>query len=452
MNPVPERWAVVGGGMLGCTLALRLAEAGRDVTVLEAAACAGGLAAPWELDVPDGPVTWDRHYHVTLLSDTALLGLLADLGLEAGLRWGDTRTGYWAAGRLSPVSRPSEFLRLPGLSPVAKARLAATIAIGGRIRDWEHMEQTSVAEWCTRWSGRATFERFWLPLLRAKLGDAWSETSAAFLWATIRRLTAARRQGLGRERFGYVTGGYATVLDRMVERIGELGASVRTSAPVTRVERAPGGGLAVSVGDAAPERFDRVVVTTDAPTADRVCAGLADDERARLRGIRYQGIVCASLLLRAPLSPYYLTYVFDDVPFTAVVEMTTLVNPTELGGHHLVYLPRYVAPDDPLLDASDEDLRAELVPGLARLHPSVTEESVHAFRVSRVRRVFAIPTIGYSHRVPPVDTSVPGLHLVGSAQIVNGTLNVNETVQLAQDAAEHLLAGTAAAAPATAGR
>jgi len=37
--------------------------------------------------------------------------------------------------------------------------------------------------------------------------------------------------------------------------------------------------------------------------------------------------------------------------------------------------------------------------------------------------------------VPPEDATVPGLHLVNSAHILNGTLNVNETVQLAERAA-----------------
>jgi hypothetical protein len=55
--------------------------------------------------------------------------------------------------------------------------------------------------------------------------------------------------------------------------------------------------------------------------------------------------------------------------------------------------------------------------------------------------VFPIPTIGYSRRIPAMATSVRGLHLVSSAQIVNGTLNVNETVDLAEHAAEVLAGG-----------
>ena len=54
------------------------------------------------------------------------------------------------------------------------------------------------------------------------------------------------------------------------------------------------------------------------------------------------------------------------------------------------------------------------------------------FQVARVKHVFPIPTLGYSDRVPPVHTSLPGVFLVNSSQIVNGTLNVNETLQLAE--------------------
>ncbi len=426
--------------MLGCTMALRLAEAGFDVTVFEAGDHPGGLAAPWELDTPGTNVTWDRHYHVMLRTDDALRNLLSELELDSKLHWGDTCTGYFSNGRLSPMSSVNDFIRLPGLSLISKARLAATIAVGSHTRNPERLEQMSVVDWCTRWSGRAVFEQFWLPLLRSKLGDAWQETSAAFLWATIQRLTRARRHGLGGEQFGYAPGGYASVLACLVDRLADRGARVITGTSVTRVAGTSKNRLVLSFKNSPDEIFDHVVVTTDAPTADAICAGLSDSERSVLRGIRYQGIVCASLLLDAPLSPYYLTYLLNDAPFTAIVEMTALVHPAELGEHHLVYLPRYISPDSAMFDESDDAIRARFVAGLQGIHRQFRESSILAFRVSRVRRVFPIPTRGYSQRVPAFDATVPGLHLVGSAQIVNGTLNVNETIGLAEKAAKHLLA------------
>ena len=344
------------------------------------------------------------------------------------------------------MSSSVEFLRLPSLSLLAKSRLAATILYGSRMKDWEKLEQIPVSEWLTRWSGAATFQRFWLPLLRAKLGESWPDASASFIWATIQRLYAARRTGLKKEMFGYVPGGYARVIERFVAVLAARGVTVRAGAPVERIEADPDGGLRSVLdaavldagGGAGVEHFDQVVVTSNPSIADRICVGLSEDERARLRGVRYQGIVCASVVLRRPLSPYYLTYLFDDVPFTAVVEMTAFVDPAEVGGHTLVYLPKYVAPDDPLFDVSDADLREQFLGALIKLYPGLTEADVLAFEVSRVRRVFPIPTLGYSTRLPRMTASVPGLHLVSSAQIVNGTLNVNETVQLAEQAARLL--------------
>jgi protoporphyrinogen oxidase len=242
--------------------------------------------------------------------------------------------------------------------------------------------------------------------------------------------------------FGYVPGGYARVVETFASLLMTRGVTVRAGVPVETIEADADGGLRVTVVDggvdAVVEHFDQVVVTSNPSIADRICVGLTDDERDRLRGVRYQGIVCASVVLRRPLSPYYLTYLFDDVPFTAVVEMTAFIDPDEVGGHTLVYLPKYVAPEDPLFDVSDADLREQFLGALINIYPGVSEADVLGFEVSRVRRVFPIPTLGYSTRLPRMTASVPGLHFVSSAQIVNGTLNVNETVQLAEQAARLL--------------
>jgi hypothetical protein len=52
----------------------------------------------------------------------------------------------------------------------------------------------------------------------------------------------------------------------------------------------------------------------------------------------------------------------------------------------------------------------------------------------------ALPTIGYSERLPPMQTSIPGVYAVNSAQILKGNLNVNETIQIAEEALATVLA------------
>ena len=423
------RCAVVGAGVLGMSMAERLARGGHDVTLFEASDVLGGLASPWEL----GDVTWDRHYHVTLLSDARTRAMYEAAGIpDDRIEWVETKTGYYGTDRrLRSVSNALEFLQLPGLSLIDKGRLGCTILWGSRIRDGEKMERQGVEAWLRRWSGDSAFETFWKPLLRAKLGDNYTRASSAFIWATIQRLYAARRSGLKKEMFGYVRGGYAAVCDAFRDTLDQAGVRVLLSTPIGTITRAEGGGLDVMEAGGTTEHFDKVVVTTAAPLAAQLCTDLLEGERRRLDAVEYVGIVCVSLLLDQELADYYLTYITDPAtPFTAVVEMTAFIDPSEVGGHSLVYLPKYTTPDDPLFTMTDDEILSEFLPFLEQMYPHFSRDQIVTERISRVPKVFALPTLRYSETQPSIATSVPGLYLAGSANLPFATLNVNDTLAL----------------------
>jgi protoporphyrinogen oxidase len=421
--------------MLGMTLAWRLRQRGLAVTVIEGAATGGGLTSPQSV----GDYTWDRFYHVTLQSDLNLRALLGEIGLDHLLRWQTTRTGFYVDGQLYSLSSSLEFLRFPPLSLIDKARLASTILLASRIRDWRRLEAIPVADWLRRWSGQRTFDRIWLPLLKSKLGENYRVASASFIWAIIARMYAARRSGLKRESFGYVDGGYDTVLRRFAERLEASGVEMACGRAVSRVLNSSDG-ADVELADGTARHFDKVVVTIPCPRVVAVCPQLTDAERVRHGRVVYQGIVCASLLLRRPLAGYYVTNITDSwVPFTAVIEMTALVDRARFGGNTLVYLPRYLAQDDPQWARTDDEVQSEFLAALERMYPDFRREDVLAFQVSRVRYVLAVATLDYSSvALPPVRTSLANVFVANSAQIANGTLNVNETVGLANAQAARL--------------
>lgn len=431
----PQHWGVVGGGVMGVTVALRLAQAGHRVTLYEAAPAIGGLAGAWSL----GDVTWDRFYHVTLLSDLATRGFLEELGLADQVQWRQTRTGFYSDGALHSMSNSLEFLRFRPLSLVGKARLAMTILAGSRVKDIARLEDVSVEQWLRRWSGDATFQKIWLPLLRSKLGDAYRETSAAFIAATIHRMYAARRSGMKREMFGYVRGGYARVMEAAAEKLVAEGVVVRTAAPVEEV-RSEDGAVTVRHPRGA-DRVDQVVLTTPSPRVAATCPQMSSEERQRHAEQQYIGVVCASVLLKKPLAGYYVTNITDaGLPYTAVIEMTALVDPAELHGAHLIYLPRYALPSDAIWDEPDESVRERFLAGLERMYPHFCRSDVLRFSVARARQVLPLPELQYSKRLPAIRTTAPGVSVVNSVRIVGGTLNVNETIQLAEHAvAESLL-------------
>ncbi|MBE9011318.1 NAD(P)/FAD-dependent oxidoreductase [Pseudanabaenaceae cyanobacterium LEGE 13415] len=430
-----QRYAIVGGGILGMTLALRLAQQGNSVTLFESAHQFGGLASAWRL----GNILWDRHYHVTLLSDTHIRSLLTELGLDQDMKWVETKTGFFTDGKLYSMSNTLEFLSFPALGLIDKLRLGFTIWYASKVKNWRKLEQIPVETWLRKLSGDRTFEKIWLPLLRSKLGDNYRIASASFIWAIIARMYAARRTGLKKEMFGYLPGGYARLLSRFVEVLAEHNVEMKVGHRVSQViER--NGKVKLEFTNGHFEYFDQAVLTMASPIAAQVCQGLTQSEYDRHKNIEYQGIICASLLLKKPLANYYVTNITDSwVPFTGVIEMSALVDQSEFDQRSLVYLPKYVSTDDPAFQMTDEELREEFLQTLVLMYPNFDRNDVLAFRVSRVRQVFAISTLNYSEKLPPMHTSMSGVHIINSAHIPNGTLNVNETVLLAERSAVELM-------------
>jgi protoporphyrinogen oxidase len=338
------------------------------------------------------------------------------------------------------MSHSLEFLRFPPLGFISKARLAATIFCASWITNWRPLENIPVADWLWRWSGAKTFEKIWLPLLRSKLGESYRKTSAAFIWATIQRMHAARRSGLKKEMFGYVPGGYARILDAFHKHLTNEGVEIVLEAQLESVKNEGDEKVTLSFVDGSQAIFDQAVLTVPSKTAARICPGLPLREKQLLEGIEYQGIVCASLLLKKPLGSYYITNITDSwVPFTAVIEMSAFVDRDEFGGKSLVYLPKYLASDHDSFAIKDDEWRRRFVEALMRMYPDLETSDILSFKLSRERFVYALPTLGYSSRLAPRKTALPGVWIVNSSQIVNGTLNVNETIKLAESAVTELL-------------
>jgi protoporphyrinogen oxidase len=433
VNKRKQTWAIVGGGFLGMTLALRLSQQGKAVTLFESAPMLGGLASSWTL----GDVVWDRHYHVTLPCDEHLRSLLGELGLGDELQWATTRTGFYSDCKLYSLSNTLEFLKFPLLNFSDKVRLGATILYASKVQNWQALEKIPVTEWLERWSGRRVMAKIWHPLLRAKLGEDYHRASAAFIWSSIARMYSARQAGAKKEVFGYVAGGYARVIERYGEVLAQQGVCCRLGTLVERVRSHSGTGARVELATGAHYDYDHVALTTACPLTVRMCPDLTTPEKDRLNRIQYQGIICMSLLLEESLSEFYITNITDAwVPYTAVIEMSALVDRRFFGGRALVYLPKYVSATSPEFNLTDKQMEEKFLNALEHMYPKFSRSSVLSSRVSRVKYLLPIPTLNYSKDLPGVSTSIPGIHIVNSAHIVNGTLNVNETVQLANTVAD----------------
>lgn len=429
--------AVLGGGITGLTSAFYLLRAGADVTVIEARPQLGGLATYFNF----GEFWWDKFYHCILTSDGPLLQLIDDLGLTPELRWNGTKVGFFADEELYSMSTSLDFLKFRPLSLLQKARLALGILRTCRIKDWHTLEGILATEWLTRVFGKKNYQKMWGPLLKCKLGACREQASAAFIWATITRLYSTRdKSSSQQERLGYVRGGYRTVFNRLVESVRQMGGHILTDTPVKQIVP-NGGGLALEM-HGETERFDRVIATIPSVPFAATTPGLSADYRRKLNAVTYLGIVCVALVLKRRLSPYYVTNLAsEDFPFTGIIEMTNLISTEETGGHHLVYLPKYTSPGDPLFEASDEQIWAEFRRHLKRVIPEFQDSDVEERFTFRERFVQPVPTLHYTQIVPDMETGIEGLILANTTQIINSTLNNNAMVKIARKAVETALQG-----------
>ena len=416
---------IIGGGFMGLALAQKLAAPNRHIKVFEGQAQMGGLATYHDYH----SFIWDRFYHVILPGDTFLLDFIKDIGLEGQLAWKKTYTGVYVDKAFYSVSNNKEFLLFPPLNLIQKFRLAVTILYASRIRDWKRMEKLTVEEWLIKVGGRKTYEKFWKPLLLAKLGQAYRRVSAVFIWTYIRRLFEARNSSANQEQMGYIKGGYKTVFDRLAEIFPEQGVDLRLSTSVEHIRPDKDGGIIIEY-DGQEEHFDKVIFTAPVNVLEKTVDPALANLKQKGKGVEYLGVVCMIVLTHKPFTPFYVLNIADEeIPFTGVIGMSTLVDTKETGNCYMTYLPKYILSDDPILRKPDEEIKAWFLDGLMKMYPALKKEDIVDVFINRAFKVQPLQVLNYSEKIPQMETLHPDFFVLNTSQFVNDTLNNNSVTR-----------------------
>jgi protoporphyrinogen oxidase len=400
---------IVGGGILGLTVAYRLAQAGVGVALYERSADLGGLVGAFDLD---GRAV-DRFYHVILPGDDRVIGLAEELGLGDRFRFRPTRVGFYDDGRLFSMTSVRELLAFPLLPFHDRLRLGAFAASCQLRRSHDGLDETPLLEWLQRLCGRRAVERLWRPLLDSKFDGRYDDLPATYIWARSRRMTTTR-DASGREVMGWLEGGYQTLIDALARRIRELGGEVHAGRQVDRIAGSAGGanGLVVE-GRYRP--FDAVVCTLAPPQTRRLLAPELV-ARAPADPFRYLGVICLVLRVARSVSPYYHLNITDRrIPLTTVVETTHVVDPAYVGGT-IVYASKYVDPSHPDFERPVDEVEREYLGQLRRIFPDLRDDEILASRLQLARVVEPVHLLGGARRLPPLD-SVPRLVLGSTAHV-----------------------------------
>jgi protoporphyrinogen oxidase len=430
------RIGIVGGGIMGISLAYYLSRQGIEVDIYEASPILGGLAGP--LTLPDGTDV-DRFYHTILSSDNFLRNLAQELGVEDQLRFKTTRTGFFHNGRIFSMNNIVEFLRFPPLGWIERFRLGLTVVYAQFIKNWRTLEGISVEDWLLRLSGKNTYRNIWRPLLRAKFEGSFTNTPATYIWSRLVRMKSTRGGASQKEEAGHLIGGYITLLKAMVKKMEEAGGKIHFKTPVQEIVIQEGIARGLRI-DGELVEFDGVAVTLQTPVFQRLIPGVSQEYKDYLSKTDYIGIICPLLVLDKELSGYWTVNITDErIPFTGVIETTAYIDPNFVGGHHLVYLPKYTSPGSEWQKKSDDEIRKIWLENLSIMFPDFDANHIQYFLIHRERYVEPLHPLNSSHLIPAVQTPIKGLYLSTTAQIYPALTNGESVSRHAFESAQVIL-------------
>jgi protoporphyrinogen oxidase len=431
-----QRIAVIGGGILGLTAAYRLAQQGYRVVLWEQAERLGGQAAAFPLG---NGAHLEYFYHHLFMSDSAIVELIDELGISDKLVWVESNVGFFADGRIWPLTSASDLLRLGFIPLLDRLRIGFVTLYLQRITKasgkWKRFEQVTAWQWLRRAVGKRAFDRVWGAQLRAKFGPRADEVAMVWFWNKIFLRTQSRPGLLAREKLGYIMGSFNVLIDRLADAGREAGVDIRTGVGVAKLDRRDSdAGLSrftVRGTDGRDEDVDVVVATIPSPFLLRLVPELPDPYRRQLTSATYQGAVVVLMQMSRPLSHIYWLNIGDDrLPFTGIIEHTNFIGSEHYGNSHYAYVGKYVDWDHPYVTMSDDVLIEEYIPLLQLINPRFDASSIERYWVFRERAAQPIIGKNYSERVPDHRTPVSGLYLANTSQIYPEDRGTNYSVDL----------------------
>jgi protoporphyrinogen oxidase len=427
---------VLGAGAMGLAAAWQALTRGHQVTLLEAAPEAGGMAAHFDL----AGLSIERFYHFVCKADAPTFALMQELGIGDKMRWRPTSMGYFFAGKLHPWGDPVSLLRFPHLTPLEKLRYGLLMFVSAKRNSWDALEHVSAKEWIERWCGQSVYRKLWAPLFNLKFYEYADNISASWIWTRIRRVGRSRRS-LMQEEMGYIEGGSQTLVDALMRRIVAAGGTVRLGLRATRIEVANGRVAAVQAG---AERItcDAVICTVPTPLVSALVPDLPAKQRAAYDGILNIGVVCVVVKLKRSVTPHFWVNIVDqDIPVPGIIEFSRLRQPET--GETVVYTPYYMPTGNKMWARPDAVFIAEVMATLRRINPMLTDDDLIAAHVGRLRHAQPVCPPRFLARMPPVQTAIAGLQIADTSAYYPEDRGIAESIRIGRAMADRVGIATA---------
>lgn len=439
---------VIGGGLAGLSAAVRLAEAGSRVTLLEATRAGGGRArsfhdATFEREVDNGQHLMMGCYRETLaflrtIDSTDGIYFQKNLSVTM-VRPGGKRLELHCPALPAPLHLATGLLTMRGLSLLDKAAaMRAGLMLRGEVQRPDDNETCD--SWLRRMGQTPTLRNaFWDPLIWGTLNDDPLVSSAAMFTAVLERAFLSTRDA---SRLGvpkvplsrlYVDHALAYLRARGADlRLGEPARALQVSG--TRVT-----GVVLKSGDTLTA--DHVVAAVPPHAFLELLPGTLPAHPVYQDIARLRPSPIVNLWFSVDRAPF-------DEPFIGLVggPLHWMFNRSKIEGEEggEVLLNCTISAARSCVDDPPESLQGLLEGELARYFPG-KPIALRRFKVIKEKRATISHAAGTYHCRPETTGPLRGLYLAGDWVRTGLPATIESAVQSGHDAAKAVLADERAA-------
>jgi protoporphyrinogen oxidase len=430
-QPLAMQIAIIGAGPAGLAAAYDLTRAQHQVTIFEGAPRVGGLAAGFK--APHWEWTLEKFYHHWFQSDSAMLGLIKELGWSDQVLFPRPITAMYHDGTFYAFDSPLAVLRFPGIPFVDRVRCGVVALYLRLTPGWQALEKVTADAWLRRWMGPRAYETMWKPMLVGKFGDEnLPLVNMAWFWARIHARTA---------RLGTFVGGFQAFMDKLADVVRQQGATIRLNSAVTGIKKLSDGRLQIETGGERAS-FDAVLSTSSPALMSRLAPDLPAAYTEKLRHLKSMGAVVMVLALDRQLTKGIYWHNLPKpagFPFLAMVEHTNYMDPKHYGGDHIIYCGDYLDPNHEYFHLSKEQLLEKFLPALPRFNPQFDRSWVKESWLWRTAYAQPVPPVNHSHNIPDVRTPVKGLYFASMSQVYPWDRGTNFAVEIGRRVAKMVM-------------
>jgi len=419
---ISKKAYVIGGGPLGLGVSSKLIENGYLVVIIEASDKLLGLASTFTYDNYE----IEKFYNFFYKNDNHnSLNWLQKYSSETpSIYWKNISTDSVVSGLRYNLDSIISVFRLCCFKVI---KVFFTILKVMLFKPSQKLDSQSAVIWARNYFGDKFANQVWIPLLKQKFGNRFSDVSALWLATRVKRHLSTRGKGLGKSQFGYLENTYVPFVEKFKKHLISSGGEIF---------------LNNSVNDLIIDdnKISKIITNSkefnveNSPVFSTISYAILKSffiGKPYLKGLDpfvNMGVIVCILISNKLFSDHYWTTVSDEnYEFAAIIQQNRLFAKSK---EEIVYLSRYCMPNDKLFSISDDLIYDNWIKSITEIYPHITKKDIKDFKIIRSKNAAPLPFMNSKKKLSKITSNLTNFYFSGYESIFPEDRGVGNSIKL----------------------